>query len=337
MSIRIKSRRGSESAYSITSYPDVFHSQWMPRYPSMRAISTKFETLSSTTSTAASLGIDDFGIGCESDLLQVLGIYIPYHQEPLDLLREVVDVDRLLDVAIAARLQRALAVAAHDVGGDGHDGQCGKLRHGFDLGGQGVAVHVRHVDVHEREVDGLGEQALHGLLAVGGFDNGITFHLKDAADKLPVIGVVLNIQNCGFAGHGWSSETDCTFGENWLHNSRITKSRANVSALVVAACFGCLGMGRSTSSLPYRVGAMGRRSANASEGSLADPVLALASGASADVAGRRSSERHVRAIRVPFLVRLLLTHEFSRISSATRKKGQNSSTTTISPMSRPRC
>src|SRR5512141_952276 len=108
---------------------------------------TKFDTLSSTTSTAASFGIDGFGNGWVSEGLVQLGICSPC-KESLDLLRERIDVNGFLDVAVAACLQGALAVAAHDVGGDGHDGQLGKLRHGLDARGQGVSVDLGHVDVH---------------------------------------------------------------------------------------------------------------------------------------------------------------------------------------------
>src|SRR5512138_2039198 len=112
MSIRIRSRRCRVSAYSTTSYPDVFHSQWIPRYPSMRAINTKFATLSSTTSTVASLGIVGFLIGCVS--VTFSGISSP-HNIFFDLPGEQIDVNWLLNVTVAACFQCFFLVAAHHI------------------------------------------------------------------------------------------------------------------------------------------------------------------------------------------------------------------------------
>src|SRR5512141_3159024 len=114
----------------------------------MRAISTKSETLSSTTRTAASFGIEDLGVSCESEGEVKLGIRVPCNQEALDLAGENIDVDGLLDVTITPGLQRSFAITAHDVGGDRHDPQPCELQHGADPRRQGIAVHFRHVDVH---------------------------------------------------------------------------------------------------------------------------------------------------------------------------------------------
>src|SRR5512138_399459 len=145
MSIRIRSRRCRVSAYSTTSYPDVFHSQWIPRYPSMRAINTKFATLSSTTRTVASLGIVGFLIGCVS--VTFSGMRSPLDVF-LDFPGELIDVDRLLNITVASSLDCFFLVAAHDVGSQSQDRHAFESRHSFDLRGQTISVYIRHIDVH---------------------------------------------------------------------------------------------------------------------------------------------------------------------------------------------
>src|SRR5512135_1739293 len=114
----------------------------------MRATSTKFATLSSTTRTAASLGIDNWCSGWVSGEGDGLAIR-PAYQEAFDLLGERVNIDRLLNVAVAACLQRPFPVAAHDIGGDGHDRESGKAGVGSDRRGQSVAVDIGHVYVKQ--------------------------------------------------------------------------------------------------------------------------------------------------------------------------------------------
>src|ERR1043165_1267613 len=149
MSIRIRSKRCSVSAYSTTSYPEVFHSQWMPRYPSIRAINTKFATLSSTTKTVASLGMVGFLIGWVS--VTFSGICSPHH-ESCDFPCELIDINWFLNIAVTACLKCFFLIPAHDVGGQSEDWNTLKARHRFDLGRQGIAIHIRHVDVHQDQI-----------------------------------------------------------------------------------------------------------------------------------------------------------------------------------------
>src|SRR3990170_1033221 len=104
----------------------------------MRAISTKLETLSSTTSTVVSFGMFCLRMGWES-VTEGSVIGLP-RQESLDLLGQDINVNRLLDVAVAPGFQRLFAVAAHYVRSDRHDRNGSKPRGRLDAGGQGVTV-----------------------------------------------------------------------------------------------------------------------------------------------------------------------------------------------------
>ena len=77
--------------------------------------------------------------------------------------------DRFGNVIVHARLETALAVALHGVGGHGDDGDlgigdCGSAR----TNGRGglETVHDRHLHVHEHQVIGNRFQGLDGLAAV---------------------------------------------------------------------------------------------------------------------------------------------------------------------------
>ena len=83
-------------------------------------------------------------------------------------------MDGLGQVVLHARIQAALAVAFHGVGGHGDDGQV--VEPGFlaDGSGGGQAIHFGHLDVHQHQVVVVGRGRLyfcHGIMAVdGGLD-----------------------------------------------------------------------------------------------------------------------------------------------------------------------
>src|SRR5690349_15117532 len=81
----------------------------------------KVETLSSTTSTAASLGIVGLRMGWVSDAAGFGSDICTPCQKSLYLLREDVDVDGFLNISIASGLERLFAIAAHHIRGNGHD------------------------------------------------------------------------------------------------------------------------------------------------------------------------------------------------------------------------
>src|SRR5581483_12450573 len=110
----------------------------------MRAIRTKLETLSSTTRTVASFGMAGFRRGCVSEIGK-LAIGAP-RQESLELLRECVNVNGLLNITVASGLQRSLAITAHHIGRHSDNWHAGKTRHGFDLGRQRIPIHIGHAD-----------------------------------------------------------------------------------------------------------------------------------------------------------------------------------------------
>src|SRR5689334_526400 len=111
----------------------------------MRAISTKLETLSSTTSTAASFGIVGLRMGWVSDTAGFGSDICAPCQKSLDLLCQDVDVDRFLNVTVAPRFERLFTIAAHYIRGNGHDRDLCEFFHRLDLRCKGIAVHVRHV------------------------------------------------------------------------------------------------------------------------------------------------------------------------------------------------
>jgi len=116
-------------------------------------------------------------------------------QELGDLARERVDVDGLLDVAVAAGHQRALPIALHRVRGHRDDrrrGQVGeRLQDGDDL----VPVDPRQVDVEQDERRLLADGRLDPGQAVLGVDDQVARCLEHRPDKHPVLAVVLDVED----------------------------------------------------------------------------------------------------------------------------------------------
>src|ERR1043165_2715268 len=121
----------------------------MPRYPSILAINTKFATLSSTTRTVASLGMLGFLIGWVSSTLS--DMCAPC-KESLDFLDQLVYIEWFLNISITTGFKSLLFIAPHDVGRQRQDRHCGKTRHTLNPCRQGVAIHVRHVNIHQDQI-----------------------------------------------------------------------------------------------------------------------------------------------------------------------------------------
>src|SRR5687767_1740060 len=97
----------------------------------MRAINTKLATLSSTTRTVASLGMVGFLMGCVSVTLS--DICSP-RQEFLNFPDQLINVKRLLNIAITACFERFFLVATHHIGSQCQNGNAFKTGHRSDPG-----------------------------------------------------------------------------------------------------------------------------------------------------------------------------------------------------------
>ena len=103
------------------------------------------------------------------------------------------DREGLLDVAVGAHFQGLQAgLHAHGRGQQQH-GQVAEFHVGLDVVAQLAAVHQRHHDVADHEVDALVLQLLHGILAVGGGDD-VVFVGQFAGEVTPHLGGVLDDQ-----------------------------------------------------------------------------------------------------------------------------------------------
>ena len=130
-------------------------------------------------------------------LLDVLALAV---QELLHLLGERVDVDRLLDVAVAAGHQGALTIAFHRVGGDRDDRGVGEGRERLDHRHHLVAVDGRQVHVQQDQRRLLADGGLDPGQSVLGVDDRVPLRLEDGADQHAVLAVVLDVEDLGLLG-----------------------------------------------------------------------------------------------------------------------------------------
>jgi len=127
-------------------------------------------------------------------LLHVLALAV---QELGDLAREGVHVDRLLDVTVAARHQRALPVPLHGVRRHRDDGRGGEGGERLDDRHHLVAVHRRQVDVEQDQRRLLADGRLDARQPVVGVDDRVALRLEDGADQHPVLRIVLHVEDLG--------------------------------------------------------------------------------------------------------------------------------------------
>src|SRR2546423_11362603 len=111
-------------------------------------------------------------------------------QEADDQLVESVEVNGLLDVCVAARSEREVAMPGRVVRGDDDDGHVA-YRVGLpDEARDGEAVQTRELQVHEDEVWALLLRNVHGLLPVARLDDAIALHPEEHPHHQAYVGVV---------------------------------------------------------------------------------------------------------------------------------------------------
>ncbi len=116
-------------------------------------------------------------------------------QEVGDLPRERVGVDRLGDVSVAPGHQRALAIALHRVGGDGHDRHLLEARKRLEDHPDFVAVHAGQVHVEQDQRGLLAKRRLDAGEAFLGVDQRVAFRLEERPHEHAVLGVVLDVED----------------------------------------------------------------------------------------------------------------------------------------------
>lgn len=118
---------------------------------------------------------------------------------------EVFGADGLGDEVVHAGLEAEVAVCGEGVGSHGDDGDAGGRPGGelagADAAGTFVAVHGRHLDIHEDCVEGAGFEDLECGVAVGGDDGGVSVFREEAGGESLIDGVVLNEEDSE-AGEG---------------------------------------------------------------------------------------------------------------------------------------
>src|SRR5512147_1846724 len=105
----------------------------------MRAINTKFATLSSTTSTVASFGMLGCLMGCVSITLS--DMFAPC-KESLNFLDQLINIKWFLNVPVTPGFECLLTIATHHIRGQCKDGNLCKSRHVLDLCRQRIPIHV---------------------------------------------------------------------------------------------------------------------------------------------------------------------------------------------------
>jgi hypothetical protein len=101
----------------------------------------------------------------------------------MDLTRQGVHIYRFLNITIAACLQGALPVTFHDIGCHCYNWHAIQPGQAFDLVGQGVAIHLWKVDVHQDQIRLLGVQQFQGAGGTLCFEDLVTLSLKNSPDE----------------------------------------------------------------------------------------------------------------------------------------------------------
>ncbi len=125
-------------------------------------------------------------------------------QELGHLAREGVDVDGLLDVAVAAGHQRPLAVALHRVRRHRDDRGRGEVRERFQDRDDLVPVHARQVDVEQDQRRLFANRGLDPGQAVLGVHDRVAGRLQDGPHEHTVLAVVLDVEDLHLLV-GWPS------------------------------------------------------------------------------------------------------------------------------------
>ena len=116
--------------------------------------------------------------------------------ELIDGIEQILEVDRLRHVAVEAGLEAPLAIAAHRVGGDGHERKM--LARGplvrADGGRRLEAVHLRHLHVHEHHVEAFLRERIERRPAAADHRRHVAGLLEQAQHQLLVDHIVLGEQ-----------------------------------------------------------------------------------------------------------------------------------------------
>ena len=107
---------------------------------------------------------------------------------------QVLEVEGLADVVVHAGGKTRFAVGRHCVGRHCDDGQLRRAEALADFGGGAVAVHHRHLDVHQHDIEAgpLAQRRVHAFAPVVGERDGGAFAAQQFVGHLSVDGVVFH-------------------------------------------------------------------------------------------------------------------------------------------------
>src|SRR5207249_3991818 len=116
-------------------------------------------------------------------------------QVPPDLVRELADPDRLLEVAVEAVGEKPLAVALHRRGGECDHADRGRALVLTQLPHRLSPLHVGHADVHQDEIGAVFDSEGEPLDTARGFERSEPCELENVAREPPVLLVVVDDQD----------------------------------------------------------------------------------------------------------------------------------------------
>src|SRR4029077_12440432 len=124
-------------------------------------------------------------------------------------------VDRLRDVARAARLEGPLPFAHHRQGGERNHRNVSRSFVVLQAAGERQPVHARHLHVHEDEVRGAGREPLERLLGAARHLDSKAFALEHRAGEQPVRLVVLDDEDKRWTVHFAGEVVSIAWRRSW--------------------------------------------------------------------------------------------------------------------------
>src|SRR6516164_2122964 len=174
---------------------------------------------------AGKFGENDFGLSTYS-LRRQIGSFLRVRACPTcERGEERFRIDRLPDVVIHSRLQAALDLIRHHVSSHSDDGELPQMRLSAQQLGRGKAVHFRHLQIHEHDVEGWGPlisfgQGSNCFSAARSQSNLGALTLQQFRRYLLVYFVVFDKQNAKAAGQRNSAFRFRRSGRNALNPGR---------------------------------------------------------------------------------------------------------------------